>query len=96
MTDNSVSLTWQPPSDGSVTHYVVHYSMVEEFADKSTNNNFEMDQQLNATKTEAIVANLTSKKLYKFFVLASNEYGTSLPSSIVTVNVTSQGNQSDQ
>ena len=38
--------------------------------------------------------NLTTSELYGFTVVAVNEYGTSLPSSIVTINVTEQGKES--
>ena len=42
----------------------------------------------------AIVDNLNTNELYGFTVVAVNEYGTSLPSSIVTINVTEQGKES--
>lgn len=92
ISDDSVTLVWQPPSDGTVDRYVVHYSATEQFATKSTNPvDFQMDQQFNVTKTQAVITNLKSKQLYNFFVLALNDYGTSLPSSIVTINITKEG-----
>ena len=93
VTSDSVTLVWQPPLDGSVNQYVVHYSVIEELASKATSLSFEMDMQLNVTKTQAVVSNLTSNQLYNFFVLAVNDHGTSLPSSIITINVTKEGNR---
>lgn len=93
ITDNSVTLMWQPPVDGTVDQYVVHYSMIDGLASKATTTTFEMDMQLNVTKPQAIIKDLKSKQLYNFFVLATNDHGTSLPSSIVTVNVTKEGSK---
>ncbi len=77
--------------DGSVNQYVVHYSMIEGLASKAVTSTFEMDMQLNVTNPQAIIQDLKSKQLYNFFVLASNDHGTSLPSSIVTINITKEG-----
>ncbi|XP_043210323.1 Ig-like and fibronectin type-III domain-containing protein 1, partial [Amphibalanus amphitrite] len=46
--------------------------------------------ELNVTGQFALVDNLTASQLYGFTVVAVNEYGTSLPSSIITINVTDQ------
>lgn len=91
ITDNSVTLMWQPPTDGNVEQYVVHYSMIDELASKAVSTSFEMDQQLNVTKPQAVITSLKSKQLYNFFVLAANDHGTSLPSSIITINITKEG-----
>ena len=90
--DDSVTLIWQPPieSEQLIKQYVVHYTTVEEAASKATIL-FEMDQQMNVTKTEAVISGLKSKQLYDFFVLAVNDHGTSLPSSIITINITKDG-----
>lgn len=53
--------------------------------------NFELDEQVDVSDTVAVIAGLETNKLYKFFVLAANEHGTSLPSSILTLNVTQDG-----
>jgi hypothetical protein len=91
ITDDSVTLTWQPPVDSNAEQYVVHYSMIDELASKAASTSFEMDQQLNVTKTQAVITNLKSKQLYNFFVLAVNDHGTSLPSSVITINITKEG-----
>lgn len=81
---------WQPPVDDTVVHqYVVHYAPVEKSA--ATPTTFEMDEQVNVTEPLAFINGLKSKQLYNFFVLAANEYGTSLPSSILTINITKEG-----
>jgi hypothetical protein len=74
ITDDSVTLTWQPPVDSNAEQYVVHYSMIDELASKAASTSFEMDQQLNVTKTQAVITNLKSKQLYNFFVLAVNDH----------------------
>lgn len=89
--DDSLTLIWQPPLDGSVNHYVVHYSMIDELASKAIATAFEMDQQLHVIQPQAVINNLKSKQLYNFFVLAANDHGTSLPSSIITINITKEG-----
>lgn len=88
--DDSLTLIWQPPLDGSVNHYVVHYSMIDELASKAIATAFEMDQQLHVIQPQAVINNLKSKQLYNFFVLAANDHGTSLPSSIITINITKE------
>lgn len=91
ITDDTVTLMWQPPTDGTVEQYVVHYSMIDELASKASSSSFEMDQQLNVTMPQAVITKLNSKQLYNFFVLAANDHGTSLPSSIITINITKEG-----
>ena len=43
--------------------------------------------QINVTETHAEIDNLTTGTTYKFYVVSFNEHGTSVPSSIVLVNV---------
>lgn len=90
ITDSSVTLSWQPPEEGSVDSYFVHYMMVEEQASKASTS-LELDHQINVTDTRAVVGGLKKNQLFNFFVVAANEHGTSLPSSIITVNVTKEG-----
>lgn len=90
-----MSLAWQPPTDaGVVLQYVVHFSMVEQSA--ATLTSFELDQQFNVTEPNAFIGNLKANKLYNFFVLASNDYGTSLPSSLLTINITKGENNKEK
>jgi hypothetical protein len=53
---------------------------------------FELDQQLTVNETVAVVKGLKNSEMYSFFVLAANDHGTSLPSSVLTINVTTEGN----
>lgn len=89
VTNGTVGLAWETPSEGNVTQYIVHYSQLDPKSSKRTQ--FELDQQMNVTQLVAVVSNLTVGSLYSFFVLAANEHGTSLPSSIITVNATEGG-----
>jgi len=92
VSDSSVTLMWEPSTEGKVDRYIVHYMMTDSNAgvDNPTMN-FELEEQVNVSDTVAIIAGLTTNKLYKFFVLAANDHGTSLPSSIITLNVTQNG-----
>ena len=90
--ESSVTLVWEPSAEGHVDHYVVHYKMIE--SNVGIDNpimNFELDEQVNVSDTVAVIAGLEANKLYKFFVLAANDHGTSLPSSVLTLNLTQDG-----
>lgn len=43
------------------------------------------------TETSATLTGLESKKLYQIFVVSRNNYGTSLPTSVLMINVTNTG-----
>lgn len=47
---------------------------------------------MNVTSTMATVTGLDTGSIYKFFVVSYNENGTSLPSSILMINITKTGN----
>ena len=48
-------------------------------------------QQINTTVPIVKIPNLETGKKYRFFVVSRNEKGTSLPSSIITLTVSSEG-----
>ncbi|XP_063243751.1 Ig-like and fibronectin type-III domain-containing protein 1 isoform X2 [Bacillus rossius redtenbacheri] len=88
VTNNSVALQWEPPSDSNVSgheilQYVVYYKRVD-----NSSTQLPFDQNINTTSTVATVDNLVNGVLYNFFVLARSKHGTSLPSSILRINVT--------
>lgn len=43
---------------------------------------------MNTTAPVAVIESLEKGALYNFLVISANEYGTSLPSSILTINAT--------
>lgn len=45
---------------------------------------------MNVSETAATVSDLKNDQLYNFFVISMNEQGTSLPSSVLTINVTTE------
>lgn len=47
---------------------------------------------MNLTDTVATVTNLKTGSMYNFFVVTMNEKGTSLPSAVLTINVTEESN----
>ena len=97
VTETSVTLEWTPPdqTESVTTHYVVHYTTVDQNSSKagsaSAADTYQLDSQLTVTEPMALIGGLTTGVLYNMFVLAANEHGTSLPSSILTINVTKKG-----
>eukprot|EP00102_Acyrthosiphon_pisum_P023276 XP_016660486.1 PREDICTED: Ig-like and fibronectin type-III domain-containing protein 2 [Acyrthosiphon pisum] len=87
LTNSSVSLVWNPPNDNNnVTSFVVHYQKVN----NSTvhENTIKLDQQMEVTENSVVLMKLETGKLYKVFVVSKNIHGTSLPSSILLLNIT--------
>ncbi|XP_064105777.1 Ig-like and fibronectin type-III domain-containing protein 1 isoform X2 [Macrobrachium nipponense] len=89
VTDNSVTLVWQEPQEGpNATMYQLHYQSVDKHS--ASHVVFALNNTQNLTDTVAEVKDLKKGSLYNFFVVAINEEGMSLPSSVITVNVTSE------
>lgn len=87
VTGNSIILEWEPPTDGSnYTDFIVHYQKVDNTSLHETV--LKLDNQVNTTNTTLTLTNLEEGRLYKIFVVSHNEHGTSLPSSILMINVT--------
>ncbi|XP_049803084.1 Ig-like and fibronectin type-III domain-containing protein 1 isoform X1 [Schistocerca nitens] len=86
VTDNSIKLEWEPPSNSTVTGYIVHYQKVDNTSMHETV--LKLDNQMNVTSTSAKVTGLESGSIYNFFVVSVNEHGTSLPSSVLMINIT--------
>ncbi|XP_069682867.1 Ig-like and fibronectin type-III domain-containing protein 1 isoform X2 [Periplaneta americana] len=87
VTDSSVSLQWEAPSDGSnVTDYVVHYQKLDNTSMHETLP--KLSHQINVTDTRVEIADLEQGAMYNFFVVSHNMHGTSLPSSVLRINVT--------
>uniref|UniRef100_A0A0K8SXU6 Ig-like and fibronectin type-III domain-containing protein C25G4.10 n=1 Tax=Lygus hesperus TaxID=30085 RepID=A0A0K8SXU6_LYGHE len=87
VTDSSVTLIWQGPTEGAnATDYVVHYKKVDKTS--IAENIIKLDNQANTTDTTITLRDLEPHALYKIFVVSRNEHGTSLPSSILLINIT--------
>ncbi|XP_017783380.1 PREDICTED: Ig-like and fibronectin type-III domain-containing protein 2 isoform X2 [Nicrophorus vespilloides] len=85
--DEIIALEWEPPTDpNNVTDYVIHYQKVDNTSMHETL--LKLDKQINTTDTSAILNNLDRNSIYHIFVVARNVHGTSLPSSIIMINVT--------
>ncbi|XP_066906093.1 Ig-like and fibronectin type-III domain-containing protein 1 [Halyomorpha halys] len=86
ITDSDITLTWKPPTEGAnVTDYLINYKKVDNTSIHETV--LKLDNLLNTTSTTEKITGLETGKLYKIFVVARNEHGTSLPSSILHVNI---------
>ncbi len=91
--DDSVTLEWDAvkmvEEDNQVQQYEVYY---KELMDNSSSADmFSDNRSVNSTSASAVVSGLASGHRHQFFVIARNQFGTSLPSSVVTVNVTGAG-----
>ncbi|XP_050297664.1 Ig-like and fibronectin type-III domain-containing protein 1 [Anthonomus grandis grandis] len=84
----SINLEWSPPEEGpNVTDYVIHYQKVDNTSMHETL--LKLDKQVNTTGYYYILTGLEENAMYQVFVVARNEYGTSLPSSIAFIKLSS-------
>ncbi|XP_061379093.1 Ig-like and fibronectin type-III domain-containing protein 2 isoform X2 [Danaus plexippus] len=82
-------LDWSPPADGAnATSYVVHWQKVGNNTQPYYYNTLQLDNKINVTETMARIENLEVNSSYHMFVVAVNEHGTSLPSSMLLINIT--------
>lgn len=58
---------------------------------KQLKSNYYFLQQINTTDTQITIHNLDKTALYHLFVVSQNDHGTSLPSSILVINITKMG-----
>ena len=86
--DNGVLLKWRIGDDNitNIDHYEVFYKEVINY--KDDDDVFKTQYQINSNIPMVKVDNLTTNKLYSFYVVSRNSMGTSLPSSILTLNIT--------
>ncbi|XP_063625703.1 Ig-like and fibronectin type-III domain-containing protein 1 isoform X1 [Cydia splendana] len=83
-------LDWSAPEDGAnATSYVVHWQRVGNNSQPYYYNTLQLDNQINTTDSMANIENLEVNATYHVFVVAVNEHGTSLPSSMLLINITS-------
>lgn len=85
VTDTSIDLEWEPPTEGNVTDYIVFY---EKVTNGSAKDSFKLQNQVNTTGTRITLTGLETDQLYKIFVVTRNQLGTSLPSSVLMINAT--------
>lgn len=91
--DGTVVLAWKQTKLNSTepsttTSYEVFY---KELSENNTGTTvFDSDKTINTTIQVIKIKDLNVGRKYKFFVVARNEKGTSLPSSIVTVNASAE------
>lgn len=87
VTNTSVTLQWEAPTDGSnVTDYVVHYQQLDNTSMHETVQKLKDQLIVNDTKVE--IPKLETGAMYNFFVVSHNVHGTSLPSSVLIINIT--------
>lgn len=87
VTNTSITLQWEAPTDGSnVTDYEVHYQQLDNTSMHETIQKLRHQLIVNDTKVE--ISGLKMGTMYNFFVVSRNTHGTSLPSSVLIINVT--------
>ncbi|KAK6628150.1 hypothetical protein RUM43_001962 [Polyplax serrata] len=87
VTNSSISISWEPPEHSNVTDYLVFYDKADT-ALVSMGVKMKMSKNLNTTKTAVVLKGLETHQTYKIYVISRNNHGTSLPSSILLINVT--------
>ncbi|KAK9885477.1 hypothetical protein WA026_010969 [Henosepilachna vigintioctopunctata] len=84
--DHAVLLEWEPPTDGTnATSFLVHYQKVDNSSTRGTL--LKLDKQVQVDSPTATVTDLEKGATYNMFVVSKNEHGTSLPSSIIVINM---------
>merc|ERR1719483_496943 len=73
-------------STADAIQFEVYYKMIEDI--DTVYSISDNEKQVNTSMSTVKINNLTSGKRYKFFVVSRNDKGTSLPSSILTINIT--------
>lgn len=82
-------LDWSAPTDGAnTTSYTVHWQKVGNNTLPYYYNSVQLDNEMNVTQTMARIEDLEMNSTYHLFVVAVNEHGTSLPSSMLLINIT--------
>lgn len=81
-------LDWTIPSDGAnATSYTVHWQKISNNTQPYYYNTVQLDNQMNVTQTMARIEGLEVNSTYHLFVVAVNDKGTSLPSSMLLLNI---------
>jgi len=88
--DGKVFLSWKSDDANdtfNTKHFEVFYKQVTNL--ETAAKVFDSDKQINTKEPLVKIEGLETGKIYRFFVISRNDQGTSLPSSIVTLNVSS-------
>ncbi|ODM96583.1 Ig-like and fibronectin type-III domain-containing protein C25G4.10 [Orchesella cincta] len=88
VTDSSVGLSWLAPKNYDISNYQVFYQVKNPSSASSSVDKPADPKSLNTTDTSIEVTGLTKGQVYRFFVVAINAHGSSIPSSVILVNVT--------
>lgn len=82
--DNKATFVWNPLDN--IDQYEIYYKKLDN--NSSPASVFEHDMNLNLTEdTSVIITGLKTNQRYQFFAISRNKIGTSLPTSIVTLNI---------
>ncbi|CAH1112848.1 unnamed protein product [Psylliodes chrysocephalus] len=84
--EHTILLEWNAPDNSTnITDYVINYQKVDNTSMYETVS--KLDKQINTTMTTATLTDLEENQLYHIFVVARNDEGTSLPSSIIVIKL---------
>ncbi|CAH2043160.1 unnamed protein product, partial [Iphiclides podalirius] len=94
--DGKLFLDWSPPQDGAnATSYTVHWQLVGNNTQPYYYNTLQLDNKMNVTDTMARIVDLEPNSTYHVFVVAVNKHGTSLPSSMLLLNITDKDSEKE-
>lgn len=98
--ERSIQILWRPPEQlaNNVTHYIINITKLHSFDDDQLSDLLTSEFSINVDghSNSVVVNDLKPFKMYEIFVIAGNEYGTSLPSVRVrTLTLNSGGGMGD-
>ncbi|XP_072944512.1 Ig-like and fibronectin type-III domain-containing protein 2 [Epargyreus clarus] len=89
VSSDKLFLDWTAPQDGAnASSYTVHWQKVGNNSQPYYYNTLQLDNQMNVTETMARIDGLEVNSTYHLFVVAVNQHGSSLPSSMLLLNIT--------
>ncbi|XP_065582217.1 Ig-like and fibronectin type-III domain-containing protein 1 [Artemia franciscana] len=91
--EGKITLRWTRPAEGNVSMYSIYFHEVPANASGHDVDVSEWDGPIiNTTEVFQHIEGLAKNKMYSFYVIATNDYGSSLPSAVVTLNITNGEN----
>ncbi|XP_013140886.1 PREDICTED: Ig-like and fibronectin type-III domain-containing protein C25G4.10 isoform X1 [Papilio polytes] len=94
--EGKLFLEWAPPADGAnATAYTVHWQQVGNNSQPYYYNTLQLDNKLNVSEPMARIVDLEPNATYHVFVVAANQHGSSLPSSMLLLNITDKDSEKE-
>jgi hypothetical protein len=91
VSNSSVTLGWEAPREGEFTGYRVQYQKYNSMIARDIPLTMDHAVNVSASEKTASIQGLESNQNYVFTVIAFNDVGSSLPSSILDLNISQLG-----